>query len=60
MCVYLQDMKFLWLYLWLGGLSTNDNNANDNDNDAALQHATDDSWLQKLFDIYAKLVKTTM
>ena len=31
MCIYVQDMKFLWLNLLLGGLSTDD--ANDN-NDA--------------------------
>ena len=31
MCIYVQDMKFLWLNLLLGGLSTDDAN---NDNDA--------------------------
>ena len=35
MCMHVQDMKFLWSNLWLGGLSTddtNDDNANNNDN----------------------------
>ena len=34
MCMYVQDMKFLWSNLWLGGLATNnDANTNDNTND---------------------------
>ena len=29
MCIYVEYMKFLWLNLWTGGLSTDDNDAND-------------------------------
>ena len=32
MCIYVQDMKFLWLNLLLGGLSTDDDNDDTNDN----------------------------
>ena len=35
MCIYVQDIKFLWSNLWTGGLSTDDD---DNDN------ANDDTW----------------
>ena len=31
MCIYVQNMKFLWSNLWTGGLSTDDNNDDDND-----------------------------
>ena len=37
MCIYVQDIKFLWWNLWTGGLSTDDDandNANDDDKDA--------------------------
>ena len=41
MCIYAQDMKFLWLDLLLGGLSTDDTNDDNNDanddNDATWQ-----------------------
>ena len=30
MCIYVQDMKFLWLNLLLGGLSTDDTNDDNN------------------------------
>ena len=33
MCIDVQDMKFLWSNLWLGGLSTDDN---DDDADKAI------------------------
>ena len=29
MCMYVQDMKFLWSNLWLVGLSTDDDNDDD-------------------------------
>ena len=32
MCIYVQNMKFLWSNLWTGGLSTDDDNNNDDDN----------------------------
>ena len=35
MCIYVQDIKFLWSNLWTGGLSTDDNNNDDNANDDA-------------------------
>ena len=43
MCMYVQDMKFLW--------STDDI---DDDNDARqCQHTMDNSWLHRLISIYA-------
>ena len=35
MCIYVQDMKFLWLNLLLGGLSTDDANDDTNDDNNA-------------------------
>ena len=50
MCIYVQDMKFLWSNLLLGGLSTDDANTNNDDNDDndAGHHTTDNSWLHRL------------
>ena len=33
MCIYVQDIKFLWSNLWTGGLSTDDDNNNDDNDD---------------------------
>ena len=49
MCIYVEDMKFLWSNLWLGGLST------DNDDDTRqCWHMMDNSWLHRLISIYAE------
>ena len=37
MYIYVQDIKFLWLNLWTGGLSTENNNDDNNYNDATQQ-----------------------
>lgn len=51
--MYVQDMKFLWLNLCLGGLSTEDTNINNN---AKWKHTMGNSLdlLLRLFGIYAK------
>ena len=41
--------------VYLGGLSTHDDT--DNDADTERWHTTNNSWLRRLFGIYAKLVK---
>ena len=38
MCIYAQDMKFLWSNLLLGGLSTDDANDNDDNNNDTGHH----------------------
>ena len=54
-CIYVQDIKFLWSNLWLRGLSTdNDNNDDDDDDDDTGHHMTDNYRLHRLFSIYAK------
>ena len=40
MCIYVQNMKFLWSNLWMGGLSTDDDNDDNNNNN----DANDDTW----------------
>ena len=43
MCIYVQDMKFLWSNLWVGGLSTDNTNDNNNDDDNTGCHMMDNS-----------------
>ena len=52
MCIYAQDMKFLWSNLWLGWLSTDDETMQDN-NDATRRTIHDcigsvGKWANKL------------
>ena len=59
MCIYLQDMKFLWLILLLGQLYTDDINDNANNDDGRQRrwHTTDKSRLHRLIGMYAKWAK---
>ena len=48
MCIYVQDKKFLWSNLWLGGLSTDDDT--NTDNDANTDNDTNDDTRRPIHD----------
>ena len=61
MCIYVQDMKFLWFNLLPWGLSTNDANDDANDNNDATRRTIHDcigssaisKWANKNSDLNA-------